>query len=357
MNVGIIGLPQSGKKTLFRLLVGDDALPAHHDARALVRGVADVQDPRFDKLVEMYKPAKLTRARLDVVLLPKMEEHAVSEGGLFRDMGDIDAFCHVVRTFDDDSVYHVWGGPDPAREIEFVHAELILHDLLFVEKRIERIEKSLMKLKDERQEKERAVLLRFKDQLEHEKPLRLLDITPEEAPLIASYPLLTLRQLIVALNLGDDQIGNDGLIADLRGRFEELAVSFVQMPMLAETEIIKLETPEEREEFMRELGITDTALHMLTAQCIDALRLVSFFTIAPKEARQWFVRRDSLAPKVAGTIHSDMERGFIRAEVMKFDDLVEVGSEEALKSTGKYYVKGKDYVVVDGDILFIRFNV
>ncbi|HER34491.1 MAG TPA: redox-regulated ATPase YchF [Halothiobacillaceae bacterium] len=355
MNVGIIGLPQVGKKTLFRLLVGQGALDHHTDPRQPARGVAEVDDKRFDHLVEMYQPRKVTRARFEFVLLPKMEENSVSDGAIFRDMGDVEALCHVVRAFPDDSVYHMWGGPDPAREIEFVQSELVLHDLMFIEKRLERIESTLGKKKDDRLAREKALMERFKDHLDAEKPLRRLEISTEESAVIRSYPLLTLRQTIVALNVSDDQLSDDSLVADLESRFESL--SFVRIAARAEADIAELETDEERREFMNDIGITDTARHVLTARCIEAVGYNSFFTVGKTEVHHWFFRHGALAPQVAGVIHSDMERGFIRVEVMKYADLAGYGSEEALKAAGKYYVKGKDYAVEDGDILSVRFNV
>lgn len=357
MKIGIIGLPQTGKKTLFRLLVGDEALAGHVDTRASLRGIAEVQDPRFDRLVEMYRPKKKVRARLEVVLLPKIEERAVSEGEIFKEMGEIDAFCHLVRAFEDDTVYHVWGKPAAAREVEFVHSEMILHDLMFVEKRLERIEKQLKKIKDERQQKEMTLLLRFKEQLEQERPLRLGEISDDERAIIASYPLLTLRKMIVALNIADADIGDSARLEKLRGRFQRLGLWWVTIPVRAEAEIAQLDNAEERAEFMAEMGIKETALQALTRLCIEAVGLISFFTVGKDEVRQWFLRRGAVASRAAGTIHSDLERGFIRAEVMKFEELVAHGGEEQLKAAGKHYVKGKDYVVEDGDVLSIRFNV
>jgi GTP-binding protein YchF len=357
MNVGIIGLPQVGKKTLFGLLAGPQALAGNIDPRQPVRGVAEVQDPRFDRLVEMYVPRKEARARLDLVLLPRIEEQSVREGTIFRDMGDIDAFVHLVRAFEDDAVYHMWGSPDPRREAEFVASELILHDLIFVEKRLGRIESQLTRIKDERMQKERELLLKFQLQLEAERPLRLLELSEDEALIIVSYPLLSQRHLIVALNVGDDAIADTSLRDELQSAYAAHGVSVVQIPVQVEAEIAQLETADERKEFMGEMGITDAAMHVLTAMCIEAVGLNSFFTVGDDEVRQWFVRRGAAAPAAAGVIHSDLERGFIRAELMKYDELVAAGSEDALKAAGQHHLKGKDYIVVDGDILSIRFNV
>ncbi len=356
MRIGIIGLPQTGKKTLFSLLAGPAALAAHPDTRAAARGMADVRDPRFDCLVELYRPKRQVRARLEVVLCPSVEEKSLSEGDALDEISEVDALCHVVRAFDDDSVYHIWGSPDPKREVDFLHSEMVLHDLVFIEKRLERIDKNLKKGKDDRAERERALLARFRETLEKERPLRTVTLTADEDALISSYPFLTRRAIIVALNVADEAV-NDASLRDALTAYEPAGASVVQIAMRAESEIAVLDDPGERAAFMSDLGIETPALHLLTSKCIDALGLMSFFTVGEDEVRQWFVRRGAPAPEAAGVIHSDLQRGFIRAEVMKYADLVAAGSEEKLKATGKYYLKGKDYVVEDGDILTIRFNV
>ena len=357
MKIGIIGLPQTGKKTLFSLLVGPAALAGSGGARAALHGVADVQDARYDRLVALYNPKKQVRARLDVTLLPAIEENSLSESDAQRELGEVDAFCQMVRVFEDESVYHIWSSPDPAREVEFMHGEMVLHDLVFIEKRLERIEKGLKKGKDDRAEKEKALLARFRETLEKDVPLRKLEVSAEDEGLIASYPFLTRKACIVALNIADDAIGDTALRDQLAKRFEHLGIAFVQIAVRAESEIAGLESAEERAAFMQDMGITEPALPLLTSRCIDALGLQSFFTVGEDEVRQWFVRRGALAPEAAGAIHSDLQRGFIRAEVMKYDDLISAGAEDKLKATGKYYLKGKDYAVDDGDILTIRFNV
>jgi GTP-binding protein YchF len=269
----------------------------------------------------------------------------------------VEALCHVVRVFEDDSVYHLWGGPDPVRAIEFVRSELLLHDLRFVEKRLDRIESDLKKFKDETRRKEQALLEKLKTQLDGEKPLRLLDISREERAVIASYPFLTSRRMIVALNVSETQLAGETLIRALEERFAGLGLSFVQIAAQAEADIAQLDSEEERREFMEEMGIPVTALHLLTAKFVEAVGLLSFFTTANNELRQWFVRRGAAAPEAAGKIHGDMERGFIRAEVVHYDDLVALGSEQAVKAAGKQHVKGKDYEVQDGDVLKILFSV
>jgi GTP-binding protein YchF len=357
MNIGIIGLPQTGKKTLFELLVGKAALDHHSDPRKPARGVAEIQDPRFDALVQMYSPKRHTRARLEVLLLPKIEERAVSEGDIFRDLAEVEAFCHVVRVFENESVYHVSGSVDPVRDIDLVNTEFILHDLLFIEKRIERIDRDLQKMKDERAAKEKEVLLKLRAPLEDETPLRVVTIPPEDEKILRSYPLLSRRAMVVVLNVSDSDVTDNQRVVEINEHYKESNIIAIQLAVRTEAEIAALESPDERAEFMRELGIEDTALHALTEKCIEALGLVSFFTVAANEVRQWFVRRGSSAVEAAARIHTDLARGFIRAEVIQCADLFELGGEENVKHAGKLAVRGRDYVVEDGDILFIRFSV
>jgi GTP-binding protein YchF len=357
MNVGIIGLPQTGKKTLFELLVGRGAVGENTDPKKTLRGVAEVLDDRFDSLVRIYAPRKQTRARVDILLPQRIEEQSVSKGDIFRDLAEVEVFCHVVRAFEDDSIYHIWGSVDPVRDIEYVNTEFVLHDLVFVEKRIERIEKELMKVKDKSAAREIELLERFKSHLEGERPLRTLEITGDEDKLTRSYPLLSRREMVVVLNVADSDVGDTERIAGLNERFGPDRISCLQLAVEMEAEIASLDSESERREFMEEMGIKETALHILTRKSIDSLGLESFFTVASEEVRQWLVRRGSTAVEAAGKIHTDLARGFIRAEVIKLADLLDLGSEEKIKSAGKLGVKGRDYVVEDGDILFVRFNV
>lgn len=357
MNIGIIGLPQTGKRTLFELLVGPGSAEHHADAKKTLRGVAEVQDPRFDKFVAVYNPKKQTRARIEILLPQKIEERAVSEGDIFRDLSEVEAFCHVVRAFESDTVYHSKGSVDPRRDIDFVNSEFILHDLLFIEKRLERLERDLGKVKDERMQKEREILLRLKAPLEEERPLRTVDIAPEDERVLRSYPLLSRRAMVVVLNVAEGDVSDRSQLDTMVGRYETDGIRCIQIAAQMEAEIAALETEAERAEFMEATGIMDTALHALTEACVNALGLISFFTVGPNEVHQWFVRRGANAVEAAGKIHSDLARGFIRAEVIKSADLFELGSEEKVKNAGKLAVKGRDYVVEDGDILFIRFSV
>jgi GTP-binding protein YchF len=357
MNIGIIGLPQTGKKTLFALLVGKGALEHRGDPTKTARGVAEILDPRFDRLVEIYAPKKRTRAQVESLLPQRIEEQSVSKGDIFNNLAEVEVFCHVVRAFESDSVYHIWGGVDPVRDIEYVNTEFVLHDLLFVDKRIQRIEKDLRKVKDEHAAKERGILERLKAHLEAERPLRTLEMTAEDRRVTASYPLLSAREMIVVLNVSDAAVTDVSRVEEISKRYAGQRIECVQIAVEMEAEIAALGSEEERRAFMSEMGLEDNALHILTGQCIEALGLISFFTVASEEVRQWFVRRGATAVEAAGKIHTDLARGFIRAEVIGYEDLNRLGSEEKVKSAGKLGVKGRDYIVEDGDMLFVRFSV
>jgi len=356
MKIGIIGLPQTGKLTLFKLLTGVDRAENANTGKIII-GNADIIDPRFDILCDMYEPKKEAHAKLDIALLPKMEKESISQGNIFKDIADMDAICHVVRAFEDESVYHSEGSIDALRDIDMVNSELILHDLVFIEKRIERIETALKKIKDESQQKELVLLKKMQLHLESEKPLRLIELTSDETVFIRSYPFITLKEMVLAINVSEDKLDDISLLEDLKERCELEKMEVMQVSAQVESEISLLESENEKKEFLEDLGIKEPALGVLTRLCLNALGLISFFTVGKDEVRQWLIRKGYSAPEAAGTIHSDLQRGFIRAEVMKYDELLEHKDEAGLKKAGKMYLNGKDYIVDDGDILNIRFKV
>lgn len=356
MKLGIVGLPQTGKKTLFQVLTGSELREQTGPAKPLP-GTAEILDPRFDQLVEMYSPKSAVRARIELVLLPKIEQETIAKGDIFKDIVDVDAICHVVRAFEDEAVYHAAGSVDPLRDADMVNAELIMHDQIFVEKRIERLEKAVKKIRDEAQEKELALMEKMLAHLEEEQPLRLLQLTEDEELLIRSYPFITRKEFVVAFNVSEDKVGDTALLAQFRQQCESLKIEAMIVSAQVESEIVLLDSEEEKKEFLHDLGIEVPALATLTRLCLRALGLISFFTVGEDEVRQWLVRVDSAAPVAAGVIHSDLQRGFIRAELIKYAELMEYGSEAELKKVGKMYLQGKDYIVVDGDILNIRFKV
>lgn len=356
MKVGIIGLPQTGKKTLFQVLTGTRLREQAGPAKALP-GTAEIGDPRFDTLAAMYQPNKQVRARIDLALLPRIEQESIVKGDIFKEIADVDAICHVVRAFADEAIYHSAGSVDPLRDVEAINGELLMHDQIFVEKRIERIEVSLKKIKDDKQLKELELMRLMQAMLEEEKPLRLMTLGEEEEALIRSYPLITRKEMVVAYNVAEAQLADDSLLAETAARFGATGLTAMLVSAQVESEIALLDNAAERAEFLSDLGIAEPALDVLTRLCLKSLGLISFFTVGKDEVRQWLVRRDSPAPVAAGVIHSDLQRGFIRAEVMKYDELIAHGSEAELKKAGKMYLQGKDYIVGDGDILNIRFKV
>ncbi|PIE69868.1 MAG: redox-regulated ATPase YchF [Deltaproteobacteria bacterium] len=357
MKIGIIGLPQSGKLTLFQALTGIERAE-HSSQQKTLLGTADILDPRFDALVSRYQPKKDVPAKIDFQLLPTLEKEAIAKGDIFRDIADMDAICHVIRAFEDASVFHVNGSVDPIRDMDTINAELLLHDLVFVEKRLERIAAALKKIKDEKQQKEQALLERMKAHLETELPLRMMDITEDEDSLIRSYPLITRKKMVLAINISEDAVTTieDGYAA-IQARCAELDMQSMRVSAQVESEIVTLDDPEERLAFLADMGITEPALGVLTRLCLAALGRISFFTVGKDEVRQWLVRKNATAPEAAGVIHSDLQRGFIRAETMKYDELMAYPDEAALKKAGKMYLQGKEYRVEDGDILNIRFKV
>jgi len=356
MKVGVIGLPQTGKKTLFQILTGSE-VREKSGAPKPVPGTADILDDRFDRLISMYSPKSEVRARVDLVLLPKIEQETIARGDIFRDIVDVDAICHVIRAFEDEAVYHAEGSVDPLRDAEMVNSELLLHDQIFVEKRIARIREMVKKIKDDNQVKELVLLERMLAHLEQEKPLRLMEISPDEDSLIRSYPFITRKEMVLVLNVSEDALQSTSLLESFNDLCSSQKMEVMQVSAKVESEVALLDLEDEKKEFLKELGIKETALGLLTRLCLKALGLVSFFTVGEDEVRQWLVRRQSPAPKAAGVIHSDLERGFIRAEVINYDELMELGSEAEIKKAGKLSVQGKDYIVEDGDILNIRFKV
>jgi len=356
MKIGILGLPQTGKKTMFQVLTGA-ALTDHGGQAKPIPGTADIVDERFDTLVNMYSPKKETRARIDLVLLPKIEQETIVKGDIFQNIADVDALCHVVRVFEDESVYHAEGAVDPLRDVETVNSEFLMHDQIFVEKRIERLEAALKKIKDERQTKEYELMQRIQEHLEAEQPLRLMEFSEDEDLLIRSYPFITRKELILVFNVAEDAVADTAILEQIAPACEAQKMEAMVVSAQVESEIAQLDSDDEKAEFLADLGIEEPALGMLTRLCLKALGRMSFFTVGPDEVHQWLVRLNSTAPVAAGAIHSDLQKGFIRAEVMKYDELIAHGSEAELKKQGKLYVQGKDYIVAEGDILNIRFNV
>jgi GTP-binding protein YchF len=263
----------------------------------------------------------------------------------------------MVRAFQDETVFHVHGSINPARDLLFFIGELQLNDLIFIEKRLERIKKEYPKLKEKKKaDAETDLLLRMREHLEGNRFLRSFPLTEEEKKLIAGYPLLTRKALILVLNVGEEDLKHPERISALTENFPKEDFRWIAVSAKIEQEISLLKG-EERAEFLRELDIDQPALDQLTLLCFQTLGLISFFTVGSDEVRAWTIPQGSLAPYAGGAIHSDIQRGFIRAEIMKYDDLSELGSEQKIKEAGRFMQKGKEYMVEDGDIINFLFNV
>ncbi len=353
MKIGIFGLPLAGKKTIFKILTG---VHTGESPRKLepVDGFTQIDDPRLERLEEIYRPKRTVKARLYLELLPDFEGETAASGKIFTLLGACDALCFVVRLFSDERVYHHEGSVDPERDIRHINSELLLNDLAFVEKRIEKLEKE-KKPGQPAGARELELMLKLKASLEEEKPLRALEMRPDEKSIITGYPFLTLKPMITVLNLGEDEPKL------FKKEFDSIldADRIVRVEFCAniESEIDELPPGREREEMLEAMGIPAPAAETLKEAFLKALDLKTFFTASGEELRQWLTPSVSSAEKAAGRIHTDMERGFIKAEVIKYGDLVEAGSEEKAASEGKKMLKGRDYPVADGDIMNIRFNV
>ncbi len=354
MKIGIIGLPQTGKKALFEILtnqkLGEDELTSGRS----IQGVAEIKDPRFDRLADLYKPEKATMARVDIVVLPTLSKEAITEGDIFSDITELDAICHVVRAFEDESVYHVDGSVSASRDIDSINSELLLHDLIFIEKRMERLDKKVKQTKEEAAAKERIILTKLKSQLDQGLPLRLMNLTPEEIKSIGSYPFVTLKNMLVVLNVSEAELKDAKLLDSLKGNYTSQGIEMMQVSAKVESEIASLDSESDRTEFLQEMGIKEPAVNLLTRLLIKTLNLLSFYTVGTDEVKQWTVRNGAFAPEAAGVIHSDLARTFIRADLMKYKDLIDLGTEDKVKDAGKAYLKGKDYLVEDGDIMSFR---
>ncbi len=346
-RVGILGLPQSGKTTLFEILLQGAAAAAPPGASAKDRvGVVRVPDARIDRLTAMFQPKKTVFAQIQFVDSAAAGHGKPGRGpDLFAGVRQCDALVAVVRDFENPAVPSL-KGVDPVRDLRELEAELVLNDLAIAETRLERIEKELRVGKKEAAA-EGEVLKKCRAALEEERPLREVDFTPEESRLLRGFQCLTLKPLVVIFNQDDRSTR----------RPPEPRRGSLGVALRAETEreIVAL-APEERAAFREELGVKEDGLSLVIRACYELLGLVSFFTVGPDEVRAWEIRRGDTAVDAAGEIHSDLARGFIRAEVIAYDLLVELGGHAKAREKGQLRLEGRDYLVQDGDILEIRHN-
>lgn len=353
MRVALLGLPEAGKGTIFSLLTGRE-VPEFRKTDEEVIGLAQVNDDRVERLSSMENPARTTYAQTEIVLCPDMEIGAGEYAWLAK-ARQCDLICLVVRAFESQEVYHPEGSVDPKRDRHLLEAELILADLERAEKRIERIAADRKKKKPlPRIIKEEAVLIKCREVLEDNRKLKSLDLTEEEIVAIDQLNFVTLKPWLWCYNVDEDKVSGNG--NGLGGHHSNGETVF-RISALIEKEIQTLDDPEERKAYLLELGLKESGLDRMNTAAYDRLGLMSFYTIGKDEVRAWTIRKQTPAPEAGGKIHTDIARGFIRVEVIKYDDLMELGSEQAVKSAGKSQLKGKGYILEDGDICHFRFSV
>jgi ribosome-binding ATPase len=353
MKVGLVGFAGSGKTTIFNTLTGLTAEVGGYAAREKANvGVIKVPDPRVDKLAELFNPKKKTFAEISFVDVagPQTEDAGRAHSGLdpklVQHMRGVDALVHVVRAFDNPMIPD---SPDSTRDLRGFDDELMLTDLVQIENRIARLKKE----KDSARESE--LMAKLKSALEGERPLREVDLSNEEIGAIAGFQFLSLKPLLLLINQPEEAV-RAGVPQDVRELAASKNLSVLAMSGKVEMEIAQLE-PEEQRDFLQDLGIAEPARHRFIGAAYSLLDLISFLTSGEDECRAWSIKRGTNAHKAAGVIHSDIERGFIRAEIIRFEDLAELGSEARCREHGKLRLEGKDYVVQDGDVIHFRFNV
>jgi len=357
MELGIIGLPQSGKTTLFNALTqGDIPTGISGGKLSLHTAVIDVPDMRVDALIELFHPKKTVHAKVTYVDIAGLDGESTGggiSGPLLNTLSQMDGFIHVVRHFENPLVPHLAGSVNPKRDLEAMESELILNDLILVERKIERLEEEWQRGGHGRNKslvaREKDVFTRLANTLSQGLPLRVETLTPEEEKMLSSYGLLSRKPQLIVINQSEGQAP-----IDFENRHPNTKI--IAMPIKLEMEIAQL-PPDEAALFLEEYGIEEPSLNRLIRLSYDLLDLISFFTAAEKEVHAWTVKRGSSALEAAGKIHTDLEKGFIRAEVVGYEELIALGGFTEARQAGKLRLEGKGYTVQDGDVITIRFNI
>ena len=364
LTAGIVGLPNVGKSTLFNAITNQKILAENYPFATIEPnvGVVTVPDERMDKLKEMYEPNRFIPTAYEFTDIAGLVKGASKGEGLgnkfLAHIRETDAIVEVVRCFDDGKIIHVEGGIDPIRDIETINLELSIADLDVINSRLERVAKKARTTKDKDDILETEVLQKCKKALEEERPLRQLDLTEEEKKVIKSYSFLTLKPIIYLANIKESELGNSDneYVQKVKEYASKENARVVSLCAKVEEELSELD-PEDKKEMLEGLGLDGSGLDKLIKATYDILGLATYFTVGKDEVRAWTFKKGMNAKECAGIIHTDFEKGFIRAEVISYSDLIEYGSELKVREAGKARVEGKEYIMKKGDICHFRFNV